>query len=103
MYQLSFFVPEAYAEVVKEAVFAAGAGRLGDYDRCSWQVLGQGQFRPLSGSNPHIGVQGQVEQVAEFRVEMLCADECIRKAITALQAAHPYEQPAFQYYRVNID
>ena len=101
MYKLCFFVPVADAEQVKQAVFAAGAGRIGDYDCCSWQVLGQGQFRPLSGSNPHIGEHGKLEQVAELRVEMVCADECILEAVAALRAAHPYEEPAFDFFLTN--
>ena len=86
---------------MKLAVFAAGAGRLGNYDCCSWQVLGQGQFRPLSGSQPFIGEHGALEQVEEYRVEMVCADECLDDAIAALRDAHPYEEPAFDYVRIN--
>jgi len=103
MYKLCFFVPVANVEQVKQAVFAAGAGRIGDYDSCSWQVLGQGQFRPLGGSNPHIGKRGSLEQVEEFRVEMVCADECIGAAIAALRLAHPYEEPAFDVWRLDTD
>lgn len=101
MYKLCFFVPVEQVEQVKQAVFAAGAGRIGDYDCCSWQVLGQGQFRPQSGSDPYIGEHGRLEQVAEFRVEMVCAEESIRPAIAALRAAHPYEEPAFEFFRIN--
>ncbi len=95
MYKLCFFVPENYLETVKTAVFEAGAGRLGHYDQCAWQTLGQGQFRPLPGSEPHIGEQGELEQVAEYRVEMVCSQSHIRAAIAALRLAHPYEEPAF--------
>ena len=70
MYKLCFYVPESHLEAVKAAVFAAGAGRIGNYDSCCWEVLGQGQFRPLTGSDPFIGRQGEVERVAEYRVEM---------------------------------
>tara|TARA_R110000764_G_scaffold76674_1_gene154054 strand:+ start:587 stop:898 length:312 start_codon:yes stop_codon:yes gene_type:complete len=102
MFKLCFFVPQSHVEQVKQAVFAAGAGRIGDYDSCSWQVLGQGQFRPLVGSNPHLGVQGRVEQVEEYRVEMLCAEAHLQQVISALKAAHPYEEPAFDYAPVYI-
>ena len=64
MFKLCFFVPESHVEQVKNAVFAAGAGRIGDYEHCAWQVLGQGQFRPLAGSNPFIGQQGALELTA---------------------------------------
>lgn len=95
MFKLCFFVPEENVETVKQAIFAAGAGHLGDYDQCSWQTLGRGQFRPLPGSHPHIGQQGEVAAVAEYRVETLCAKEHIRAVIAALRLAHPYEEPAF--------
>jgi structural hemagglutinin/hemolysin toxin protein RtxA len=95
MYKLSFYVPESHLGSVKNAVFAAGAGRIGDYDSCCWQVPGQGQFRPLDGSRPFLGQQGVVEAVAEYRVEMVCETAFIKAAVAALLAAHPYETPAW--------
>ena len=95
MYKLCFYVPETHLEIVKGAVFDAGAGRIGDYDRCCWQVLGQGQFRPLAGSKPFLGSPGEVEQVAEYRVEMVCERGIIGEVVTALLQAHPYEEPAW--------
>jgi|GEM_PF-511532 len=79
MYKLSFFVPPSHVESVKSAVFAAGGGRIGAYDQCAWQVLGQGQFRPLDGSQPFLGQTGQVERVEEWKVELVVADELIRE------------------------
>ena len=102
LYKLCCYVPEAALDAVKDAVFAAGAGRQGRYDRCCWQVAGQGQFRPLAGSNPHLGSQGQVETVTEFRVEMLCPGECVAAVVAALRAAHPYEEPAFDLVRLEV-
>ena len=95
MYKLCFYVPETHVEVVKEAIFATGAGRIGDYDSCCWQTLGQGQFRPLAGSNPFLGKIGWVEQVSEYKVEMVCEDHIIEAAIAALVETHPYEEPAY--------
>jgi len=95
MYKLTFFVPESYKEAVKQAIFAQGAGRYDGYDCCSWETLGNGQFKPLSGSQPFIGQQDKVEIVAEYRVEMICADENIKSVLQALIAAHPYETPAY--------
>ena len=95
MYKLCFYVPESHLEAVKSATFEAGAGRIGDYDSCCWQVLGQGQFRPLPGSDPYLGRQGQVEQVAEYRVEMVCDAGCVKQAVAAMITAHPYEEPAW--------
>lgn len=100
MYKLVFFVPETHLEQVKTAVFTAGAGRIGNYDQCCWQVAGQGQFRPLAGAKPFIGQQGQLENLNEFRVEMVCADEFIVAAVAALRLAHPYEEPAFDVWRL---
>lgn len=100
MYKLIFFVPESHLDQVKAAIFAAGAGSIGDYDQCCWQVLGQGQFRPLANSAPFIGAINQLEVLPEYRVEMVCADEYIRDAIAALRKIHPYEEPAFDVWRL---
>ncbi|MDX9868234.1 MAG: NGG1p interacting factor NIF3 [Kiritimatiellia bacterium] len=102
MLKLTVYIPETHLEPVKAALFAAGAGRYAAYDQCCWQVLGEGQFRPLAGSSPHIGQVGDVARVAEYRVEMLCA-EAERAAVTAaLRAAHPYEEPAFDFVRLCV-
>jgi hypothetical protein len=93
-------VPESHLQDVKQACFAAGAGRIGDYDSCAWQVAGEGQFRPLAESTPFIGEQGRLEQVAEYKVEMVCAENHIRAAVQALLAAHPYEEPAYHVCRL---
>jgi hypothetical protein len=100
MYKLVFFVPDSHLDSVKSAVFAAGAGRIGNYDQCCWQVLGQGQFKPLSGATPYLGQHDQLEALPEYRVEMVCADEYIRAVIAALRTAHPYEEPAFDVWRL---
>ena len=100
MYKLTVYIPESHLEPVKEALFAAGAGRYAAYDRCCWEVLGQGQFRPLAGSDPFIGQFGIVERVLEYRVEMICADEAVEAVKSALRAAHPYEEPAFDFVRI---
>ena len=95
MYKLCFYVPEKSTDMVKRALFEAGAGKIGNYDSCCWQTSGTGQFRPLDNSNPTIGKKGQIENVAEFKVEMVCDDEHIKAVIEALKKAHPYEEPAF--------
>ena len=95
MYKICFYVPDSHLEAVKTAAFAAGAARIGDYDNCCWQVLGQGQFRPLDGSTPHLGQRGEVEVVAEYRVEMVCEKAFVRAVVAALIEAHPYETPAW--------
>ncbi|MDQ3203431.1 MAG: YqfO family protein [Pseudomonadota bacterium] len=100
MYKLSFFVPDSHVDGVKSAVFAAGGGRIGAYDHCAWQVLGQGQFRPLEGSQPFIGEAGQVEQAEEWKVELVVADELIVAVVAALKRSHPYETPAYEVVRL---
>ncbi|KAB5623158.1 NGG1p interacting factor NIF3 [Pseudomonas sp. MH2] len=98
MHKLAFFVPASHVEVVKAAVFAAGGGRIGDYDHCAWQTLGQGQFRPLDGSQPFLGQVGQVEVVEEWKVELVVADERVRQVVAALKQSHPYETPAYEVW-----
>lgn len=100
MYKLAFFVPESHLEPVKNAVFETGAGRIGHYDHCCWQTKGQGQFRPLEGSHPHIGSQNELETVEEYRVELVCEDSLIKQAIAAMKLAHPYEEPAYDVFRL---
>lgn len=95
VYKITLYVPESHLEAVKAALFAAGAGRAGDYDSCAWQVKGQGQFRPLAGSKPFIGQQEVREVVDEYKVELLCAAPHIHAAIAALKQVHPYEEPAY--------
>jgi len=100
MHKLTVYVPESHLEALKAALFDAGAGRYASYDRCCWQVRGQGQFRPLPGSEPFIGAHGREERLPEYRVEMLCADDAIAAVTAALRAAHPYEEPAFDFIRL---
>ncbi|ROT95817.1 NGG1p interacting factor NIF3 [Marinobacter sp. R17] len=102
MYKLCYFVPETHLEATKVALFEVGAGRIGDYDSCAWQCRGQGQFRPLDGSQPFLGQQGEVERVDEYKVELVCEDDLIRGAIQALKAAHPYEEPAYEVFRMEV-
>jgi dinuclear metal center YbgI/SA1388 family protein len=89
------FVPPENAEAVRAAVFAAGAGRIGDYSQCSWSVTGTGQFLPEDGAAPAIGSVGAVEQVVEDRVEVVAPARVRREVLSAMRAAHPYEEPAF--------
>lgn len=99
--QLVFYVPIGQAEIVKDAVFAAGGGRIGDYDRCCWQTLGTGQFRPLPGSQPFLGTTGTEERVEELRVELVVPESVLPEVLAALLATHPYETPAYSHWPVN--
>lgn len=98
--KLCFYVPETHVNLVKEAVFAAGTGRQGNYDYCCWQTLGTGQFRPLPGSSPHLGEQHSLTMVSEYKVELLCEEKIITAVIKVLKQAHPYEEPAFDITRL---
>ena len=93
--KLVVFVPVGDAEKVIDALAAAGAGALGDYDRCAWSAQGVGTFRPLPGADPAIGSIGAIERVDEARVEMVVPPARRAAVIAALRAVHPYEEPAF--------
>jgi len=89
------FVPETHKEKVKDAMFQAGGGRIGNYDSCSFETKGTGQFRPLEGSSPFLGEKDRVESVAEYRVEMISDWKNASAVLNALKRSHPYEEPAF--------
>lgn len=92
---LVFYVPIEHTDAVLGALFAAGAGRVGDYDSCAFVTPGTGQFRALEGANPTVGAVGEVEKVAENRVELTFARSLRANVVRALRTAHPYEEPAF--------
>lgn len=95
MIQIIVFIPKQFKEEVKKAMFEAGGGKIGNYDQCSFESEGMGQFRPLSGSHAFIGKLNEVEVVDEVRVEMACEDHLFDQVITAMKKAHPYETPAY--------
>jgi dinuclear metal center YbgI/SA1388 family protein len=94
------YVPGEHADAVREALFAAGAGRLGNYSHCCWSVEGTGQFRPLDGANPAIGRIGETQRVAEHRVEAIAPRRLRAAVLAAMRAAHPYEEPAFDVFEI---
>ncbi|CAO3630649.1 unnamed protein product [Cunninghamella blakesleeana] len=100
MYKLIFFVPKTHKEVVKHALFGIGAGRFINYDSCCFEVEGHGQFRPLDGNNAFVGTTGQLERIEEYKVEMVCKEEIIKEAIKTLIDSHPYEEPAYEVYKM---
>ena len=93
--KLVVFVPHDALERVRDALFAAGAGRIGDYERCSWYTDGTGTFLAREGADPTIGEVGKEERVPEVRLETVYPDEAHAAVIAALRRAHPYEEPAF--------
>lgn len=94
------FVPVSDVEQVIDALAAAGAGRLGDYDRCAFTSTGVGTFRPRPGAEPTIGTVGQIEHVDEVRVEMVLRRQLRTAVLQALRTAHPYEEPAYDLFEV---
>lgn len=102
MFKLVFFVPEEHKEKVKNALFALNAGKLGNYGNCCWECEGTGQFMPLQGSDPVLGAQDVLERVREYRVEMLVHEELIPLCIETLMEHHPYETPAYEFFKVYL-
>jgi hypothetical protein len=92
------FVPPEALDAVRDAVFAAGAGRIGEYERCSWYAEGTGTFVGGEGASPTIGERGREERVPELRLETVFPEERNDDVIAALRGAHPYEEPAFDVY-----
>ena len=97
-YKLVWFVPEEALDATREAVFEAGAGRIGDYTRCSWYASGFGTFMGDEGSDPAIGVAGREERTPEYRVETVVPGDVVDAVVRALVGAHPYEEVAFDVY-----
>ena len=100
MYKIVVFIPGDALAQVKEAMFAEGAGQMGNYAQCAWQSKGQGQFRPSDVASPAIGHANELSVVVEFRVEMVCPRDCISEVVEAIHRAHPYETPAFDIIKL---
>ena len=96
--KLVYFVPEEARDATRDAVFAAGGGLIGAYERCSWYTRGTGTFLAREGADPAVGSVGEEERVDEYRVEIVVAEEAVAAAVAALRAAHPYEEVAFDLY-----
>jgi hypothetical protein len=91
-------VPREALDAVRTALFEAGAGRIGDYEHCSWYTQGTGTFLGGEGTNPSLGEAGREQRVAELRLETVFPEENQEDVIAALRRAHPYEEPAFDVY-----
>jgi hypothetical protein len=101
--KLVVFVPEAALDPVRDALFGAGAGRIGDYERCSWYTAGTGTFLPGEGAGPTLGKRGREERAPELRVETVYPAAREAEVVAALVEAHPYEEPAFDLYPLAND
>ena len=98
--KLVTFVPESHLETVRKALWDAGAGVIGNFRQCSFNLHGTGTFFGSDSTNPAIGKSGQLEQVEEVRVEVVCPAKRLDHALTLLRMAHPYEEPAVDVFSV---
>ncbi len=99
-FKLVVFVPQDHLEKVRMAVCGAGAGRIGNYDNCTFMSSGIGTFRPLAGASPAVGEVGRLERVGEARLEVTVEDAFLSEAIKAMKRVHPYEEPAYDIIRL---
>jgi hypothetical protein len=97
-YKIVVFVPESDGERLRTVMGEAGAGRIGNYDHCSFTTKGAGRFLPLEGAHPSIGAVGRLETVAEERIETVCDEANLKDVLAAIRRVHPYEEPAIDVY-----
>lgn len=102
LFKLVVFVPESHHETVRSALFAAGAGWIGNYSHCSFNTEGVGTFLPREGSEPFIGKHGRMEQTKEIRLETVVPLSVRKKVISAMLKAHPYEEVAYDLYSMDL-
>lgn len=95
LFKLAVFVPMAHADAVRNAMFGAGAGVIGAYDLCSFNVQGTGTFRAGEGTDPFVGERGTLHQEQEMRIEVACTAPVVQAVVAAMQKAHPYEEVAY--------
>jgi hypothetical protein len=98
--KLVVYVPKEALDVVRVALFEAGAGRIGEYEHCSWYTVGTGTFLGGAETAPNVGEPGREERVAEYRLETVFPAELHDQVIAALRRTHPYEEPAFDVYEL---
>ena len=101
-YKIVLYVPADHAEAVRQALGDAGAGRIGDYDHCTFTIEGTGRFRPGAGAHPTIGEVGKLEEVSEHRIETVCEPDRLKPVLAAVRAVHPYEEPAIDVYPIEV-
>ena len=92
------FVPETHADLVRQTMGEAGAGKIGNYSYCTFSSKGFGRFKPMTGANPAIGEVGTPEAVPEEKIETVCAPELVPTVIAAIRSVHPYEEMALEVY-----
>jgi|SRR3989344_5552011 len=99
-YKIVVYVPLENADEVRRAIGEAGGGKLGKYSFCSFSTRGTGRFKPEEGANPHIGSVGKIELVEEEKIEFVCQKNALENVIAAIKKVHPYEEVAFDVYKL---
>jgi hypothetical protein len=97
-YKLVVFTPVSSAKEVRQAIHAAGGGKMGNYSNSSFSSRGVGRFKPEAGAHPAFGKVGKIEEIEEERMEIMCDDNNIREVIAAMKKTHPYEEPAYDVF-----
>jgi len=100
VFKFAIYVPIKHADKVRRALFNAGAGKIGNYTETSFNIAGQGTFKPMEGTNPFIGKIGEKEIVSEIKIETVVSERNLESAIQAMKIAHPYEEPAYDIYEI---
>lgn len=98
LFKVAVFVPLGYQGQVREAMARAGAGWIGDYSHCTFNLQGTGTFKPLAGANPFLGETGRLEEVQEVRIETIVTGENRHRVVEEMVQAHPYEEVAYDLY-----
>ena len=101
-YKIVIYTPESHADVLREAIGNAGAGKIGKYSHCTFTIKGTGRFKPLEGANPTIGEVGKFEEVPEERIETVCEENVLSAVLKAIKDVHPYEEPATDVYSIEV-
>lgn len=101
-YKIVVYVPEDHADKLRDAMGSAGAGKIGNYQWCSFSVKGIGRFKPTEGAHPTIGKVGIPESVNEERIETVCSEDKLKGVLKAIKEAHPYEESATDVYSLEI-
>jgi dinuclear metal center YbgI/SA1388 family protein len=101
-YKVVVFVPEKDLQPVSDAMFAAGAGKIGAYEQCSFRLSGVGTFYGTDDANPTVGAKGRREEVSEWRLEVVCGEADVDRVVSAMRRAHSYEEPAYDVYSTRV-
>jgi len=100
IFKFAVYVPIQYADKVSQAIFKGGAGKIGRYTETSFNITGQGTFKPMEGTNPFIGKIGEKETVREIKIETVAAERDLESVVQAMKDNHPYEEPAYDIYEL---